>query len=307
MLGVLCVAAYTVAARWKRWPELARAAGLVVLGSLFPLLLLCWYHYAAFGSPLASGYKFLNDAGYMHWHEGGFLGIRLPYAQGFLHSFFSAQRGFFVLSPVFFCAFFGLRDLKQKDKALWVLLVALLVSHTYFTSAFDHTSWGWTPGPRHLTGMLPFLFLPIALLFERLREKPVPLAVVGGLALSSLLCAQLVGHVAYVPPEVSTTVFGLALPLYSGGTLPVSWLAAYVPNPYPGVLLLLLGAAVLVWAALHFRRVRAPLAVMFLAAAAHLGILKLVPHGGKGEDGAVAFMRSVWLAPNDVRVDFSGK
>ena len=52
-LGVLCVAAYTVAARWRRWGALAQAAGLVVLGSAPLLGALLWYHAVVFGSPFA--------------------------------------------------------------------------------------------------------------------------------------------------------------------------------------------------------------------------------------------------------------
>ncbi|MGV3623206.1 MAG: hypothetical protein ACO1OB_20470, partial [Archangium sp.] len=244
-LGVVCIAAYTIAARWKRWPELAKAVGLVVAGSAPLLALLCWYHAETFGSPFASGYKFLNDAGYMHWHQGGFLGIRVPIAAAFFHSYFSPLRGLFALSPVLAAAFFGFNVVREKDRTVFIFLVVLVAAHTYFTSSFDHTSWGWTVGPRHLVSMVPFLFLPLAMLWE--QSSPARQAVIAGLGLTSLLAASLVGLVAYVPDDVSTSVWSLAMPLLGDGFLPVSWLAAWVPNPASGALLLMLIATLAAW------------------------------------------------------------
>lgn len=304
VLGVLCVAAYVVAARWKKWGELAKAAGLVVVSSAPLLLFLGWYHQAAFGSPLASGYKFLNDAQYMHWHQGGFLGIKLPYWEGFAHSFFSPLRGLFAISPVLAVSFFGLRAVKERDRALFVLLVALLASHTYFTSSFDHTSWGWTVGPRHLTGLLPFLFLPIALAWERARSQPLPFALIGGLALSSLAASLLVTGVNYIPSDISTSVFGLVLPLYAEGFLPVSWLAAWVPNPASGALLLALSAAAVAWAGARLWQAKTRLVVVLLVAGAHFGVLKLATRDLGGDTAALNFMKSVWLAPAGAHIDF---
>lgn len=308
VLGVLCVAAYVVAARWKKWGELAKAAGLVVAASAPLLVFLGWYHQAAFGSPFASGYKYLNDAQYMHWHQGGFLGIRLPYAEGFLHSFFSPLRGLFAISPVLAVSFFGLRAVRQRDRALFVLLIALLGSHTYFTSSFDHTSWGWTVGPRHLTGLIPFLFLPIALAWEGARGKVMPFAVIGGLALSSLAASLLATGVNYVPSDLTTSIFGLVLPLYAGGFWPVSWLAAWVPNPASGVFLLLLSAGAVAWAGSRLWRAKTHLLVALAVAGAHFAVLKLAtPHEDAHDVAAVNFLKSVWLAPNGARIDFGAR
>ncbi|MFZ5441080.1 MAG: hypothetical protein ACOZQL_13815, partial [Myxococcota bacterium] len=237
-LGVVCVASYTLASRWKKWGALAQAAGLVVVGAAPLLALLLWYHQATFGGPFVSGYKFLNDAGYMHWHQGGFLGIKWPDLRALGLSFFSPLRGLFALSPFLAVAVFGLRDVKAKDRALWVFLVVLLVAHAYFTSSFSYESWGWTVGPRHLTGMVPFLLLPIALFFERSRTSGhLAPGVVAGLSTASVLATGVVGFVNYVPDTVSTSLWGLAVPVLADGFWPVSWLAAFVPNPASGALL----------------------------------------------------------------------
>lgn len=306
-LGVVCVAAYTVAARWKRWSALAQAVGLVVLGAAPLLALLCWYHAAAFGSPLVSGYKFLNDAGYMHWHQGGFLGIRLPYPMAFVHSFFSPLRGLFTITPLLLVAFFGLRAVKEKDRALFIFFIVLLVAHTYFTSSFDHTSWGWTVGPRHLTGLLPFLFLPIALAWERWRaSSTLGLSVTSGLAVTSVLASVLAGFVLYVPDDVPTSIWSLALPLIADGFLPVSWLVAWVPNPYSGSVLLVLLASIAAWLLLRFRQSRANLVLVGAVVVVHFGALLAITRIAPGNPGTLSFMESVWLAPKGVTIDFRG-
>ena len=83
----------------SRLLEIGEAAGLATLGALPFVLGLMAYHDAAFGHPLHSGYKYLNDPQYQPWHMGGFLGIRFPDPRAFALSFFSPLRGLFVLAP----------------------------------------------------------------------------------------------------------------------------------------------------------------------------------------------------------------
>ena len=312
-LGVLCVAAYTVASRWKKWPQLAQAAGLVVLGSAPLLGALLWYHAVVFGGPFVSGYKFLNDAAYMGWHQGGFLGIKLPDLRALLLSFFSPLRGLFALSPFLFVGFFGAKDVRAKDRPFFVLLVVLLVTHAYFTSSFTYDSWGWTVGPRHLTGILPFLMLPVAMAFERLTKAPgLSGSLLAGLCVSSVLATGLVCFVNYVPDDVSSSVWGLAVPMLSDGFWPVSWLAAWVPNPASGALLVLLLLAVVGWLAMQFRQLGAAPALLALAIGLHFGALRILPTlGGDGtlpahDQGARNLLESVWLAPRGAKVQFGG-
>lgn len=313
-LGVLCVASYTVAARWKKWGALAQAVGLVALGSAPMLGFLLWYHAQIFGSPFVSGYKFLNDAAYMGWHQGGFLGIRLPDPRAFVLSFFSPLRGLFALSPFLAVGLWGVRDVKPKDRAFFASLVVLLVTHAYFTASFTYDSWGWTVGPRHLTGMLPFLMLPAALVFERLSESSsLKASAVAGLCAVSVLASGLVGFVNYVPDDVSTSVWALAVPLLADGFWPVSWLAAWVPNPAPGAVLVGLLLALVAWVVSRtWKAGGRGVVVTLLVVAGHLALLKgasrftAPPDPDAHDVAAKKFLQSVWLAPNGKRVEFSG-
>lgn len=312
-LGVLCVASYTVAARWRRWPALGRAAALVLAGSAPLLGALLWYHHVVFGGALTSGYKFLNDAAYQGWHQGGFLGIRLPDLRAFALSFFSPLRGLFALSPFLAVALWGVRDVRPRDGAFFGSLVVLLASHAYFTSSFTYDSWGWTVGPRHLTGTLPFLVLPVALVYERLQAaSALKASVVAGLCVSSVLATGLVGFVNYVPDDVTSSVWALALPLIADGFWPVSWLAAWVPNPASGAVLVALLLALVAWLAARFRAARAATAVLVITVLLHFAALRVLPtfsgdpQADAKDRGARGLLEQVWLAPRGAQVTFSG-
>ena len=318
-LGVLGLVLYAVLSRlWsggtprERARALGGGAGLALLGALPFVVGLMLYHQAAFGHPLASGYKYLNDAAYQPWHLGGFLGIRYPDPRAFALSFFSPLRGLFVLSPFLLLALPGVWLLGRETRAggerrahFW-LVVALLGGYTYFTSAFSYDSWGWTTGPRHLTGLVPFLLLPVGLVLERLRGAGAPVlrGAAAALCAASLVFTGLATFVNYVPDDVSNVLLGLAVPLVRAGYLPPNVLNLLgLTNPWAGGLLLLLLLGVAGWV---FVRVGADGArgSTALSLGAGVGVLALllglqvatVRHDA-ADAGAVRFLEQQWLVP----------
>lgn len=300
-LGVVCVACWVIAQRWRRWSSLMPPVGLVLLGALPLLTALLVYHQVCFGSPFTSGYKFLKDANYQGWHVGGFLGIRWPDARAFALSLFSPLRGLFTLSPFLLLAFWGLGPLRQRDRSQFIFIVVLLLTHAYFTSSFAYNSWGWTVGPRHLTPMVPFLMLPVGLGLERLRARGVlPFSIAAGLCVSSVLATGLVSFVNYVPDDVSTSLWALALPLLAHGYWPVSVLATLFANPASGAVLLALLVALTTWLGAALKP--AP-AIALMVIALHFGALRLFTRYDSGDAGALALLQEVWLAPSGATID----
>ncbi len=303
-LTVVCVAIYVVAALWKDRPRLLRAVGLVVLGAAPFLGGLMAYHTICFGHPLESGYKNLNDAGYQHWHLGGFLGIRLPYPEAFGFSFFSPRVGLFIVMPWLWVVGVGLKELKalKPERPVFVLTVALLLLNTYFTSAFDHTSWGWTLGPRHLTPLVPFLALPLGLGLKKLREgRPALYGLAVGTCAFSVAATGALAVINYIPDSMSNALFALALPLFAGGFLPPTVFAAFgSASTLPGALLLLalLGAAVLVGVKLLQPSPARAARVGALAAVVGLLVLfHMLTRNDAGDVGGLNEMKRVWLVP----------
>lgn len=300
-LTVLGVAAYVVIALWKDKPKLLAAVGLVILGAAPFLGGLMAYHQVCYGSPFESGYKNLNDAGYQHWHVGGFLGIRIPYWDAFAFSFFSPRVGLFIVLPWLWVVGFGFKQLRALDRPLFWFTVVLFGLNLYFTSAFDHTSWGWTLGPRHLTPLMPFLALPLALALKGLKESPRKWlfgAAAGACGLAVVTTGAL-SLVNYIPDSVSNAFFGLTVPLFDSGYLPPTILAVFGSEAMlPGALLLLglaLGAVgVTAWL---FRGEPSGQARYGAAgfAVAFLVLLGAITRHDAGDTGGFEFMKSVWL------------
>jgi len=234
-LGLIPLAAYALwTAPGGRRGKLA-ATGLAMVGVLPVALLIAAYHQVAFGNPLHSGYKYLNDAAYQGWHVGGFLGIRLPDPRAFALSFFSPLRGLFVLSPFLLLALpgFAPRFWTKERRPELALGLATLALYTYFTSSFSYDSWGWTTGPRHLTALVPFLLLPVALFAGDARSKPVLSGVVAGLVALSILSTSAMTFLDYIPDSLTNALYQIALPFLLTGHLPHTWLSlAGVPNPW---------------------------------------------------------------------------
>jgi hypothetical protein len=316
-LGVLGLAGYAViaclsgASPWRdRWVKLARIAGLVVLGAAPLLGALMAYHASCFGGPLESGYRHLAQPQYQPWHLGGFLGIKFPSPTAFALSFFSPLRGFLTLAPFLALAVPGMvwqwRATKgTADRALFWLSGIVVAGYAYFTSSFSYESWGWTTGPRHLTPLVVFLLLPVALCLDRLEkagtEQQLWRGLAGGLCAASILVTGAATMVNYIPDDASTAVFGLAWPLFVNGYLPPSVLAFWgVPNPLAGgVLLVALVAA----AALVLRSVAGalkPPAVALVGAVTcvlYLGLLSSLTRHDAGDRSALGVLESSWLFP----------
>jgi hypothetical protein len=298
--------------RRARLLRLARAAGLAVVGALPFVAGLMLYHQAAFGHPLESGYKYLNDAAYQPWHLGGFLGIRYPDPRALFLSYFSPLRGLFTLSPFLLLALPGLVLLRREarasveSRALFWLSVAVLVGYTYFTSSFSYDSWGWTTGPRHLTGLVPFLLLPVALVLERLRtaKQRWLLGAAAAACTVSIVVTGVATFVNYVPDSVSNVFLGLAVPLLKAGYLPPSVLSFWgIPQPMAGIPLLLGLLALAGWVFVRLgtteRGIPAP-DVLFggmVAVALLFGVQSATTKHHEQDQGAVKFLQSQWLTP----------
>lgn len=298
-----------------------KALGLAALGALPFAVALGLYHRACFGGFFETGYRHLNDAAYQPWHLGGFLGIRTPDPRAFLLSFFSPLRGLFALSPFLLLALPGLWRLERRggrfsqEWALWVFTAALLLGYAYFTSSFSYASWGWTTGPRHMTGLVPFLLLPVGLMLEKVGTGPGwAKGLFAGLCVASILITGALTGVNYIPDDVSSPLFGLALPLFAKGYLSPTLLAFWgIPNPYSGGLVLLGVAVCAGWVGwlLITRRERRPLPGVVLptlfslaAVAGLLCVLALCTRYDRADLGAQRFLASEWLAPPGKTLSF---
>jgi len=313
LYGAVAILSSTAAARDKIRRGLS-ALGLAAAGAAPFAIGLMLYQWACFGHPLHTGYRYLADVAYQPWHTGGFLGIRFPEPRAFLLSFFSPLRGLFALAPFLLLLFLGLPVLfarskgKPVDRAIFWMTLAVLGFYAYFTSSFSYESWGWTTGPRHLSGLVPFLVLPSALAVQRLGERSssralAALGAAAGLCAASVLITGLVSLVNYIPDSASNALFGLAIPLFRSGYWPPSlWTLLGIPAPWPGIVLVaavisaaLLVALVLIRVDTLAGRGRAPALVAASVCAICLAGLALAKDSAR-DAGALGHLKSAWLA-----------
>ncbi len=285
-------------------------AARMTAGALPFVLGLMAYHWACFGHPLETGYRHLNDAAYQPWHLGGFLGVKIPDRHALLLSLFSPLRGLFVLSPFLLLAPAGLGAIRSRlqDRALFLSTAAISALYLYFTASFSYDSWGWTPGPRHLTPWLPFLMLPVGLAIQRLleaAETSIGARIVAGAAVAlcglSIALTITVAQVNYIPDDVSTSLFSLALPLMRDGYwVPNGLLLLGLPGQFGAILLLAIAAiaAAIVIRLLMPRSLgRAAWAGALIAAGLHLGWLLMATRGDTADRRALSFLKASWLTP----------
>ncbi len=218
-------------------------------GALVGVLPLLVYNQWAFGSIAKVSYR-ASDQAVDLFHRPS-LRIALELVVGY--------PGLLALAPVVACGMAALvalwrRGLRAETAVIVALSVLFLVNNAAFYSPFG----GFSPGPRYLITVLPFLCLPLALSFRMLPLTTSALALVSALTMAlvtathasaaydgrwlerlengdvTLSTASLVG----VTGAVGMVPFALAVAAALGLSLPI------------GRDVLLAGVAVLAWAGL---------------------------------------------------------
>ncbi|HEY8723954.1 MAG TPA: hypothetical protein VIL92_08870 [Gaiellaceae bacterium] len=176
----MILAGYAVSRR----PILRR--GLVyALGGLAGVTPLIAFNYWAFGSITHQSY---NDTVLIAGQSGhdqlganvnGFFGISVP-SVNVLARLLLLNRGLFVTTPVVAAALMGLvlliRQREWRGEA--ILVVALAVAYLIYNAGYYQPFGGDSAGPRFLMPILPFLALPLALVFKRFPVATASLAAI---------------------------------------------------------------------------------------------------------------------------------
>ena len=150
----------------------AYAAGLAV--GVLPIVIFNWW---AFGTPTHITYEdavsHLGVSGHdvLHANVRGFFGVYWP-------SFHVAMRllftniGLLTLAPIAAVGAAGAVLLQRAGHRAEALLVGgLPLAFVVYNSGYEDPLGGWSPGPRFLVAILPFLAIPLALAY---REWPLP-------------------------------------------------------------------------------------------------------------------------------------
>ena len=129
---------------------------------LAPLII---YNYQIPGKPFGSLYA---HTVYIPLMDGRFFGLAYPELSVFVKLLFDGRHGILWFSPLLILAPWAIFKLWRSpgQKPLAVMTVLIPIYYLLLNSSFIHWAGGESTTPRYLTPMLPFLCLPLALLWR---------------------------------------------------------------------------------------------------------------------------------------------
>jgi hypothetical protein len=208
--SIISVALLTLYATWAGRP--LREIAFFLAGVALPVALLAWYQKFCFGSMLAIANTYQNE---IFSDEAmplfGMFGI--PRFDVMIKLLFSSYRGLFFTSPVLILSFLGFwfMAIGHRRRAELFLCAAIFFGFLMMNSSFNNWHSGWSIGPRYLIPALPFLSLPLSLVFEKFPRTT------SAIAIPSAIIMLLATAVDPQPPaDVQNPLTQYILPLLRG-------------------------------------------------------------------------------------------
>jgi hypothetical protein len=189
---------------------------LAVLAGGVPFaLVLAWYNWRCFGSPLASSYRYL--ALFPQQAQYGLLGFAAPTWTAFWGITFSPYRGLFFSSPFLLAAVPGVWLVwrARRWRSELILSTAIVLAYLLLISCYYDWKGGFSvAGPRNLISLIPFAAMPVAFAVEAAwrseRWRALVLLAVGwALAVTFVETA---GGQAFAPITIPDPLFQFFLP-----------------------------------------------------------------------------------------------
>jgi hypothetical protein len=214
LLGIF---AYVLLKQWR----VASAAAAVrhgawyVAGTLPPILLLWWYQWRAFGNPFLPGQHWMPPVEYI---DRGYQGYSLPQLELLGSLAFDHRYGLFVAAPLLLFAFAvpllrRASAVRQSALELAVCLLLFLGLWVFF-GGNNYTRLQWNTGVRYLTPILPFLFVPAALVLRRLPRSLFLAVAIGSVTLNWCLAMnrEVFRPLGMAEPVIRVLTGGFQLP-----------------------------------------------------------------------------------------------
>ena len=153
-------------------PDRLRRGAAYVCGLVLGVLPLALYNLWAFGSATEFSYKNVVVEPGVSGHDivgandPGLYGLGVPSVRVLLELLFAAK-GLFVLAPVLAAGVAGLVLLFRRGRRVEAALIGgLTAGAVLWNAGYYYAFGGWTPGPRFLITLIPFLALPLALAYR---------------------------------------------------------------------------------------------------------------------------------------------
>jgi hypothetical protein len=204
------------------WPSgsgrLTRVAIGVAVGALPCIIVLAVYNSLVFGSPFKLGYSISAQQNWPQMRQG-LMGVTYPKAYVLREILVGRYRGLLPLAPVIGAAPFGLILLwKQANaRASTLAITAIAVYYVLLNSSYAVWDGGWSYGPRHLSPALPFLSLPLGILWT--RSSRAVRSVLAVLFLYSVSITLLGVSTVVMPTDAKSPVQELLWPAFHAGRI----------------------------------------------------------------------------------------
>jgi len=244
--------------RQAGWAEAFRAGLWYTLGTLGPVFLLWFYQWRAFGNPFLPGQHWMPP---VQWIDRGYRGYEFPPKLELLRMLLVDLRfGLFVAAPVMLLALLapvvdrGTRRYVPSLE-LWTMLLLTLFTWLFFGGS-NYVRLQFNTGIRYMTAILPFLFVPAALVLVRMRPMTAYAWALLALAVSWPLAMyrEVERPLGILDPVVRTFSAGFALPALNTLSLTTGYGDFFAHGVSPLPLFALLGAVLYaVWSP-RFRR-----------------------------------------------------
>jgi hypothetical protein len=162
---------------------IAKAGGLKTIGRTVrlsawyaagatPLVFLLWfYQWRSFGNPFLPAQKWMPAVPYI---GDGYQGFTFPQIGLLTSLLFEYRYGLFAACPMFLLALVAPwwnREPRRIPKLEFLTLMGLPLGLWLFCGGISYTRLQFNTGFRYLAPLLPFLFVPVAVVFDRLSQR----------------------------------------------------------------------------------------------------------------------------------------
>jgi len=186
------------------------------IGGVVPVALLWFYQWRAFGNPFLPGQHWMPP---VEWIELGYQGYGVPRPDLLAMLLFDHRFGLFAFCPLFLLALFApwrRKDAESRlpEPELWMCLGTAAALWIFFGGS-NYTQLQYNTGLRYLAPIVPFLFVPAAVVLTRLPRLVAALAGVASvwLAWSLAMYREVERPLGVLDAVVRTMVDGLRLPV----------------------------------------------------------------------------------------------
>lgn len=217
--GVVLVAGlfiYAHVVNRRSWSigEFVRRTAWFGVGGAPSVALLWFYQWRAFGNPFLPGQHWMPPVEFI---DLGYRGYGPPQLELLRLLAFDHRFGLFVFCPLLLLAFLAMRgrgDARLPRREMWACL-AVFVGVWVFFSGSNYTRLQFNSGPRYMAPVVPFLFVPAAVVLARLPRLLLRLIGVGsiGLAWSLSMYREVERPLGVLDPVVRSLVEGPQLPV----------------------------------------------------------------------------------------------